>query len=145
MRFCPFCAQENPDEERECVHCGKRLPAMRSAPARPSSSLTNKAVPRPPVPRPAPRARPGDAPARPATIDAPARDPSLVDAHAHTALPATLPPPPVVPLPPLPPGKAGPADRTLEPAPPRHHNEATLKPLASIKPKPESDAARGHA
>src|SRR4051794_37334625 len=59
MRFCPFCAQENPDDARECGHCGKRLPPPRTAPPR--------AVPAPPVAerpkkeipaRPAPRSMP---------------------------------------------------------------------------------------
>ncbi len=32
MRFCPFCAQENPDEGTHCAQCGKKLPP---APKRP--------------------------------------------------------------------------------------------------------------
>jgi len=55
MRFCPFCAQENPDDSRECVHCGKRLPALRAV--KPVAPPPKPAAPsRPVAPRPAPRA-----------------------------------------------------------------------------------------
>ena len=36
MRFCPFCAQDNPDDARECVHCGKRLACACARARRPS-------------------------------------------------------------------------------------------------------------
>ncbi|HZS39644.1 MAG TPA: hypothetical protein VFF06_22585 [Polyangia bacterium] len=59
MRFCPFCAQENPDDSRECGHCGKRLPAPRVAPARTPSPPPLKAqADRVVAPKPAPRSRP---------------------------------------------------------------------------------------
>jgi hypothetical protein len=62
MRFCPFCAQENPDEGGECIHCGKRLPAQRAAP---------KPAPRPRPAPPAPTAlAPKPAAARPVSTPA---------------------------------------------------------------------------
>src|SRR5262245_54401694 len=57
MRFCPFCAQENPDDSRECVHCGKRLPAARTPPPRPAAPPREKPAPKV-APRPAPRSLP---------------------------------------------------------------------------------------
>jgi hypothetical protein len=117
MRFCPFCAQENPDDERECVHCGKRLPAMRNAPARPTAPPPKPAA-RPAPPRPAPR-------------------PRSIDALAPTLAPTPSSPPAKAP-----PGKAQPSDNTLKPdVAQRGPNDATLKPLASVKPdapKPEA-------
>jgi hypothetical protein len=62
MRFCPFCAQENTDDARECGQCGKRLPAPRPAPHRTPLPPPSQ---RPKVePRPAPRSRPLEALAR---------------------------------------------------------------------------------
>jgi hypothetical protein len=104
MRFCPFCAQENPDDVRECVHCGKRLPAMRSAPARPAAA-TRPPAPRPAPPRPAPRPRPE-------SLAAPLGKASPAD--------ATLKP------------LAGQNDSTLKPL--AGHADATLKPLATVRP-----------
>lgn len=74
MRFCPFCAQENPDEVPDCVHCGKQLPSPRPAPSRVTPP------PRPPVSRPVP---PRPAP-RPVAAQ---RGP---DPFAQTAVPGTL-------------------------------------------------------
>ena len=110
MRFCPFCAQENPDDARECVHCGKRLPALRQPPARPAP-----ASPRPPAVRPAP---PRPAPRAPSLVP-PTQAPSLQpSAFAPTAAPGTL--PPVKPHPP----SNGPAH-----APKSSPADATLKPI----------------
>jgi hypothetical protein len=60
MRFCPFCAQENPDDARECGHCGKRLPPPRTAPPRPAHAAPPVAErPKREIPaRPAPRSMP---------------------------------------------------------------------------------------
>jgi len=127
MRFCPFCAQENPDDVRECNHCGKRLPVARAAPPRP-------AVPAPPpverraVPRPAPRSRPLEPTEIPAET-APRNLPPVTPAPAPVAArprPAT--PAPVAPAehPPAPaagrprsptPAPVGPAPRAPTPAP----------------------------
>ena len=60
MRFCPFCAQDNPDDARECGHCGKRLPQPRTAPPR-TVSAPPVEKPRGP-PRAAPRSRPLEGP-----------------------------------------------------------------------------------
>ncbi len=32
MRYCPFCAEENQQDARECAHCGKRIPAAARKP-----------------------------------------------------------------------------------------------------------------
>ena len=88
MRFCPFCAQENPDDARECGHCGKRLPAPRTAPPRPPPA---PAAEKPKVPsRPAPRSKPLEGPPlRPAAQPAEAqpRDPPSANVPAPSALP----------------------------------------------------------
>jgi hypothetical protein len=115
MRFCPFCAQENPDDSRECVHCGKRLPAARTPPPKPAAPPREK-----PAPKVAPRAAPRSLPitsgqpaatARPAenagaqlAVDPPTTQmvmpperPSPVPAEASLPPPqASLPPPPQV-------------------------------------------------
>jgi len=107
MRFCPFCAQDNPDDARECVHCGKRrLPVLRNVPARPAPSAPKPPPPRPVPPRPQPRA-PSLAP--PTTTAAAAPH----DAFAPTAAPGTL--PPVKPVPTNGPGKSLPSAATLKP------------------------------
>jgi hypothetical protein len=86
MRFCPFCAQENNDDARECGHCGKRLPAV---PHRtPSPPPTRPAPAAPPVrPRPAPRSRPLTASAAPAgdTVLTPAQQPTSASGPAASA------------------------------------------------------------
>jgi hypothetical protein len=116
MRFCPFCAQDNPDDARECVHCGKRLPVLRNVPARPAASAPKPAAPRPVPPRPQPRA-PSLAP--PTTAAA-----APHDAFAPTAAPGTLPPvrPPQPNAPRAP--ANGPGKATATP------NDATLKPYS---------------
>src|SRR5439155_4572507 len=106
MRFCPFCAQENPDDARECVHCGKRLPALRAARA-PAPPPKPAAPSRPVAPRPAPRAP-----------SAALNDPTLKphEAFAPTAAPGTFPPlKPPAQVPPNRPAKATPHDATLKP------------------------------
>jgi hypothetical protein len=85
MRFCPFCAQDNPDDARECVHCGKRLPVLRHAPAPAKPAAPKPVAPRPAPPRPQPRA-PSLIPPTTASASQPH------DAFAPTAAPGTLPP-----------------------------------------------------
>lgn len=80
MRFCPFCAQDNPDDARECVHCGKRLPALKHHAVTRPAAPAPKPPPRPAPPRPQPRA-PSMAPPM-----------AVPDAHAPTAAPGTFPP-----------------------------------------------------
>ena len=120
MRFCPFCAQDNPDDARECVHCGKRLPALKHHAATRPAAAPPKPAPRPAPPRPQPRA-PSLAP--PMTSAAPP-----TDAFAPTAAPGTLPPvrqpnAPSAPHAPHAPhangptAKSAPADATLKPYP----------------------------
>jgi hypothetical protein len=59
MRFCPFCAQDNPDDARECGHCGKRLPPPRTAPPRAAPAPPVAERPKKEIPaRPAPRSKP---------------------------------------------------------------------------------------
>jgi len=89
MRFCPFCAQENQDDARECGHCGKRLPPPRTAPPRsaptpPVAERPKKEIP----PRPAPRSMPlkGEEPRARAV-------PRAIESPADTG-PAALPPVP---------------------------------------------------
>ncbi len=126
MRFCPFCAQDNPDDARECVHCGKRLPVLRHAPARPSPSVHKPPAPRPAPPRPAPRA-PSMAP--PLTSSAP-------QAFAPTALPGTL--PPVRPhASSNGPAKSAPGDATLKPiSDAEETHEVISPPMAASKSAP---------
>jgi hypothetical protein len=94
MRFCPFCAQENPDDARECGHCGKRLPAPRAAPPRPVAPAP---VERKIVPRPTPRSRPIQPPQAPPPQASPphaAHPMEQRDVPARSAPEApTLPPP----------------------------------------------------
>ncbi|HEY2746535.1 MAG TPA: hypothetical protein VGL86_18010, partial [Polyangia bacterium] len=112
MRFCPFCAQDNPDDARECVHCGKRLPVLRHAPAPPKREAPKPAAPRPVPPRPQPRA-PSLIP--PTTASSSQRH----EAFAPTALPGTLPPiksgPVPAHVPTNGPAKSAPSDATLKP------------------------------
>ncbi len=112
MRFCPFCAQDNPDDARECVHCGKRLPVLRHAPAPPKREAPKPAAPRPAPPRPQPRA-PSLIPPTTASASQPH------DAFAATAVPGTLPPiksgPVTTNVPTNGPAKAAPSDATLKP------------------------------
>jgi hypothetical protein len=113
MRFCPFCAQDNPDDARECVHCGKRLPVLRNVPARPAPAAPKPVAPRPAPPRPQPRAPSLAAPTTPAAPPPAARP----DAFAPTAAPGTLPPFKA-------PAPNGPAAKSAAPS------DATLKPYA---------------
>ncbi|MGZ3440038.1 MAG: hypothetical protein ACXVDD_10995 [Polyangia bacterium] len=124
MRFCPFCAQDNPDDARECVHCGKRLPALR-APSRPAAPVHKPAPPRPAPPRPQPRA-PSMAP--------PTVNSQPHEAFAPTAAPGTLPP--------LKahgangPAKSTPSDATLKPFPDADETHEVLAPPMAGKPAP---------
>jgi hypothetical protein len=125
MRFCPFCAQDNPDDARECVHCGKRLPALR-APARPAPTAPKPAPPRPAPPRPAPRA-PSMAP--------PTANAQPHQAFAPTAVPGTLPPvksQPHASNGPL--HKSAPSDATLKPLPDVDETREVPSPPMSSAP-----------
>lgn len=89
MRFCPFCAQENPDDARECGHCGKRLPPPRTAPPRVAPAPPVAERPKKEIPaRPAPRSMPlkGQEP----LADRPEGVPHPIESPADTA-PAALP------------------------------------------------------
>jgi hypothetical protein len=124
MRFCPFCAQDNPDDARECVHCGKRLPALR-APARPAAPAHKPPPPRPAPPRPQPRA-PSMAP--------PTTNSQAHEAFAPTSAPGTL--PPVKSHGANGPAKSAPSDATLKPiADADETHEVAAPPIAS-KPSP---------
>jgi len=115
MRFCPFCAQDNPDDARECVHCGKRLPVLRHAPAPSRPAVPRPVAPRPQPPRPQPRA-PSLAPPTAPPAAAPPAAMSPHEAYAATAVPGTLPPLKSVPHPSNgPTSKAAPGDATLKP------------------------------
>ncbi len=111
MRFCPFCAQENPDDARECVHCGKRLPASRQVTKPPVAAKPGPPPPRPAPPRPGPRA----------VTTAPPPPSRAPEAFAATVPPNTLPALKDRPASNGPPLKSSPVD-------------ATLKPLAEVKP-----------
>ena len=52
MRYCPFCAQENFDDVRECVHCGKRLPVaiFKPTPVEIEPTVQIQAMDEPPPP-----------------------------------------------------------------------------------------------
>lgn len=94
MRFCPFCAQENADDTRECVHCGKRLPAPRTPPPRAPSAASSSRPPSQQVrPRIQPRPASGARPLRPASR--PAVSPPL-EAQADIEGPTQTMPPPSV-------------------------------------------------
>jgi hypothetical protein len=131
MRFCPFCAQENTDDARECGHCGKRLPAPRAAPPRPASGAPPVASrPSPPErPKPPPRPAPRSKPLRPEPGPAPHAPVStgrLTD-DAQTLKPPPLSPPmPAAPVPSAPPPAA--------PAKAVHSDAQTLVPPLQRKP-----------
>jgi len=92
MRFCPFCAAENPDEASHCSACARKLPA-----ARPSSVMSAAAAS-----SPVDTAAAGDPATSPSTVavlSAPSvtvTAPAPVSEAASTT-PAFPPPPPVPP------------------------------------------------
>jgi len=150
MRFCPFCAQENTDDARECGQCGKRLPATRPAPQR--TPLPPPAQ-RPKVePRPAPRSRPLESLARPATDElAGAKAPPAPAAPLEEALPVDT--APNVKLPPVPgdaqdgDGDTAPAVKLPPPRPndarPAAHDDSLAPPTVPGPPRPTASAPTG--
>lgn len=131
MRFCPFCAQENPDDSRECGHCGKRLPALRAAPPRAAAVPPPRPEPpRPVAPRPAPRSRPlSPSPGGDASASSP------VEARADSALDVPAAPPPE---PARAPASEAARPRRLTPAPPAE----SAPPVAARPPAGETSRPR---
>src|SRR5690349_12654657 len=122
MRFCPFCAQENPDDSRECVHCGKRLPAARTPPPKPAAPPREK-----PAAKVAARPAPRSLPLKPAEgADAQlAADPPTT----QTTLPAERPRTPTPPPSEVPTAQSKlPAERPRTPTPPPVFSPTPLPP-----------------
>jgi hypothetical protein len=124
MRFCPFCAQDNPDDARECVHCGKRLPALRQP------KLTPAPRPSPPPPRPAP---PRPAPRAPSLV------PTLTPPTAPAGVPHVASPPTASTLTPPTQHKSHPPNGPLAKS---ASGDKTLKPLADDDDENEETMTR---
>jgi len=126
MRFCPFCAQENPDDARECNHCGKRLPAARAAPPRPAAPAPPP-VERRAVPRPAPRSRPLEPTEIPAET-APRNLPPAAPTPSPTAARSPTPAPVAAPRSPTPAPVAAPRAPNAAPTAPAAPAVPSLRP-----------------
>jgi hypothetical protein len=137
MRFCPFCAQENSDDSRECAHCGKRLPAARTPPPKPAAPPREKPAPKVAA-RPAPRSLPLKPPA---TVEPAAVAPAVAapeppkPAPLHTPTPA--PPPLHTPTPPVMNSQMSVDPPTVPtPAPPVIYSPTPLPPPVAAGPDP---------
>src|SRR5581483_3361011 len=155
MRFCPFCAQENPDDARECGHCGKRLPPPRAAPPPRTPTPPPMQAPKT-VPRPAPRSRPLEPSPLPQPIPQPP-DPITTPVAKAPPDAATLSPPlraksgTVLGIPAIQPPAARPeADPPTAPSklPPSDSAKRTTKPLnvaTAAQAAKESNGSPAHA
>lgn len=134
MRFCPFCAQDNPDDARECVHCGKRLPALRQPKLTPSKApAPSSPPPRPAPPRPMPRT-PSLAPPLTSATAPPTAPHDVASSGAVTLTPPTRPQPSNGPT-------ARPGDRTLRPE--REVDEDNEETMTREVPSPPHSAPTG--
>ena len=125
MSFCPFCAQELPDDgARSCVFCGKRLPTAGAQPAQsvePSASEKKTVMGMPALSAPAPGGTPGqpEAPNRSTVKGFEAPQGGASGASAWPSLPSSPPPsaaptPPAMPPPPAVPAAPPPAAPPLQ-------------------------------
>ena len=136
MSFCPFCAQELPDDgARSCVFCGKRLPTAGAQPAQsvePSASEKKTVMGMPALSAPAPGGTPGqpEAPNRSTVKGFEAPQGGASGASAWPSLPSS-PPPSAAPTPPaMPPPPSVPAAPTPPAMPPPPAVPAAPPPAA---------------